>query len=141
MSASDPLIRTLVNALALLFIIYLIAVPFYMHFEGMHLVEAIYFVSVTITTVGYGDVTPKTDLGRMFTVLLLFSGVSIFFYHVTHIGQLKERAIDPHVQKRLQILRNLTALQTGDVKKEQIKKIKERIQQEREEKSQGFGKI
>lgn len=141
MPSTDSLTKTLLTAIALIFFLYLVAVPFYMHFEGFTLVEAIYFTSVTITTVGYGDVVPKTDVGRLFTVLLLFSGVSIFFYHVTHFGLFKERAIDPHVQKRLQMLRNLTMLQTGDVKKEQIKKIKERIEEERREKSQGFGKI
>ena len=141
MPSTDSLTKTLLTAIALIFFLYLVAVPFYMHFEGFTLVEAIYFTSVTITTVGYGDVVPKTDVGRLFTVLLLFSGVSIFFYHVTHFGLFKERAIDPHVQKRLQMLRNLTMFQTGDVKKEQIKKIKERIEEERREKSQGFGKI
>lgn len=141
MSSSDTVTRSLMNAIALIILLYILAVPFYMHFEGLNLVDAVYFTSVTITTVGYGDIYPKTTEGKMFTILLLFSGVSIFFYHVTHFGQFQERSIDPHIQTRLQILRNLTALQTGKVETSQIKKIKERIGQGRREKSQGVGKI
>ena len=37
-----------------------------------------YFVFVTVSTVGYGDFTPRTLLGRAFTVLIILSGVAFF---------------------------------------------------------------
>ena len=37
--------------------------------------DAFYFVVVTMTTVGYGDVTPLSQPGRMMTVLMIFTGV------------------------------------------------------------------
>lgn len=129
MDSSDPVIRSVLNAVILLLIIYIIAVPFYMYVEGFTLVESVYFVSVTIATVGYGDIVPKTTVGRIFTIGLMFSGVSIFFYHVTHLGQIRERSIDPYVQKRLQVLRNLTALHSGDIEKTELKKIRNRMEQ------------
>ncbi len=116
MPEMDPLRKSLITAVVLLSIVYLVAVPFYMHFEGWTLVEAFYFVSVTITTVGYGDVVPKTDIGRIFTVLVLFSGVSIFFYHVTHLGQFRERALDKQLMNRLSIFRTLASLRGRDEK-------------------------
>ncbi len=138
----DPVVRSLVNAVTLLLIVYLVAVPFYMHVEGMSLVDALYFTSVTITTVGYGDVVPRTEAGKLFTIGVLFSGISIFFYHLTHLGQFRERNIDPHVQRRLQILRNLTALQTGEVGKSELKKIKDKISAEKEsDRNHGFGRL
>ena len=37
--------------------------------------DAFYFVVVTMTTVGYGDVTPLSEAGRFMTVLMIFTGV------------------------------------------------------------------
>lgn len=37
--------------------------------------DAFYFVVVTMTTVGYGDVTPLSSVGRVMTVLMIFTGV------------------------------------------------------------------
>ncbi|MDE1834672.1 MAG: NAD-binding protein [Candidatus Micrarchaeota archaeon] len=45
--------------------------------------EALYFTVVTISTVGYGDITPVTDAGRVFTITLIISGLSIFLSAVT----------------------------------------------------------
>jgi len=150
MPTLDPVAKSLLNGVALILILYVIAVPFFIYVEGLTLVEAIYFVTVTITSAGYGDIVPKTDVGRMFTVVLLLSGVSIFFYHVTHIGQFKERTIDPHIQRRLQILRNLTSLQGGEVESAQLKKIKEKMYLDKDkgsgkdkgdDRNHGFGRL
>lgn len=37
--------------------------------------DAFYFVVVTMTTVGYGDVTPLSQPGRVMTLLMIFTGV------------------------------------------------------------------
>ncbi len=39
--------------------------------------ESFYWSLVTMTTVGYGDVTPKTQHGRIIATVLMFAGVSI----------------------------------------------------------------
>lgn len=39
--------------------------------------QALWFVVVTLTTVGYGDVYPVTTGGKMFTVLILITGIGI----------------------------------------------------------------
>jgi voltage-gated potassium channel len=49
-------------------------------------VEALYFTVVTISTVGYGDITPVTTLGRIFVIILIISGLSIFLSAVTVIS-------------------------------------------------------
>lgn len=45
--------------------------------------EAVYFTIVTISTVGYGDITPITGLGRIFVMLLIIFGLSIFLSALT----------------------------------------------------------
>ncbi len=110
MPESEHVRRSLLNALVLVAILYLVAVPFYMHFEKLSPVDAFYFTSATITTVGYGDIAPQTDIGKIFTVFLIFSGVSIVFYHITHLGQLREKTVDKQVLDRLAIFRNITSL-------------------------------
>ncbi len=37
--------------------------------------DAFYFVVVTMTTVGYGDVTPLSEPGKIMTLLMIFTGV------------------------------------------------------------------
>ena len=48
------------------------------HREGFESIpQSIYWAVVTITTVGYGDVSPVTPLGKFLSVLLMLSGYSI----------------------------------------------------------------
>ncbi len=74
------------NILALLkFLLVLVAmmIVFTLAFHGIMVLEGqehtildgLYWTAVTMSTLGYGDITFHTDLGRMFSVLVLLSGV------------------------------------------------------------------
>ncbi len=39
--------------------------------------DAFYFSVVTMTTVGYGDITPVSETGRLFTLLMIWTGVTL----------------------------------------------------------------
>ena len=43
-----------------------------------NLFEDLWFVVVSLTTVGYGDITPSTVFGKVFSLVLLLIGVFIF---------------------------------------------------------------
>ena len=45
------------------------------------LFDAIWYTLVTITTVGYGDITPHSVLGRTSAMILLLAGVALFGAH------------------------------------------------------------
>ena len=42
-----------------------------------HFFDALYWATVTLTTVGYGDLCPVTDLGRFVSMLSSIFGVAI----------------------------------------------------------------
>ena len=46
--------------------------------EGIPTAQGIYFSFVTATTVGYGDITPKTGIGQCVAVYLSFIGTILF---------------------------------------------------------------
>lgn len=55
--------------------------------------DAFYFVVVTMTTVGYGDVTPLSQPGRLMTVLMIFTGVLFIPWQLSElIGQVVKTA-------------------------------------------------
>lgn len=44
--------------------------------------DAVYFSVVTMTTVGFGDVTPISEPGRLLTVLMIFTGIALIPWQV-----------------------------------------------------------
>ena len=50
---------------------------FYSQVEGWSLVDSFYFSVVTLTTVGYGDLTPDTPVGKLATTIYIFFGLSV----------------------------------------------------------------
>jgi voltage-gated potassium channel len=52
--------------------------------------DAFYFSIVTMTTVGFGDVTPISKLGRLLTVLMILTGIALIPWQV---GDLIKRLV------------------------------------------------
>lgn len=49
----------------------------YRFLEDWSWVDALYFSTVAVTTVGFGDLTPSSDASKLFTVFYILSGISI----------------------------------------------------------------
>lgn len=49
----------------------------FMRLEGLTFLNSLYLTAETLSTVGYGDVAPKTPEGRVFSVVLMLGGASI----------------------------------------------------------------
>lgn len=60
------------------------------------LTSALYFATVTMSTVGYGDVTPTTPQAKLFTVSIIVLGITIF---ATSLGAIVGPAIGGGIRK------------------------------------------
>ncbi|HEY6231327.1 MAG TPA: potassium channel protein [Pyrinomonadaceae bacterium] len=58
------------------------AVGFYV-IEGWSFLASLYVAAQTVTTVGYGDVTPATRNGRIFATIFMLAGVGVVLYALT----------------------------------------------------------
>ena len=55
--------------------------------EGWSLLDSLYVSAQTVTTVGYGDLTPGTRNGRIFSTVFMLGGVGIVLYALTTMVQ------------------------------------------------------
>ena len=67
-------------------IVILVGSYLYQNIEGWSYLDSLYFVVVTTTTIGYGDLAPLTDVGKIFTIFFSFFGIAMVFYFISVIG-------------------------------------------------------
>ncbi|TAK89721.1 two pore domain potassium channel family protein [Patescibacteria group bacterium] len=60
-----------------------IGTVFYHYIERFSWLNAYYFSVITLTTVGYGDLVTKTDIGKLFTTFYILVGVGIVTTFIT----------------------------------------------------------
>ena len=70
-----------------LLLIIIVATLGYHFIEGWDFTDSIYTAIVTLSTVGYGDFSPQTWEGKLFTVILIIFGVGTMFYTVVLLAE------------------------------------------------------
>jgi voltage-gated potassium channel len=55
--------------------------------EGWSILDSLYVTAQTLTTVGFGDLTPRTGVGRAFATVFMLVGVGIVLYALTSTVQ------------------------------------------------------
>lgn len=80
----EPKVQAL---LGLTFTLIFIATFVYYFVEGWSLLDSVYFSVMTISTVGYGDITPVTAFGKIFTILYVLCGLGVFVAAATAIAE------------------------------------------------------
>ena len=73
-------------ALLLLLVIFFVGITGFIIIEGYTLAEAFYMTVLTVSTVGFNEVRPLSDIGRLFTAFLIIFSFSTFVYAVTSIS-------------------------------------------------------
>ncbi|MBN2885003.1 two pore domain potassium channel family protein [Patescibacteria group bacterium] len=70
----------------LTFFILLMGTIAYHHIENWGWLDSFYFSVTTLTTVGFGNIAPETNFGKLFTVFYIFLGIGVIFSFITAIG-------------------------------------------------------
>lgn len=79
--------RRFINLLLAIAIIILFGTLGFYLIEGWSLTNSLYVAVQTVTTVGYGDVTPTTRGGRLFSIIFMLAGVGTVLYGLTSTVQ------------------------------------------------------
>jgi voltage-gated potassium channel len=69
---------------------------FYWLVEGLRPVDALYFSVTTLATVGYGDFSPETTVGKLFTIVYVLVGVGLL---LAFLGRLAGQVVATHADR------------------------------------------
>ena len=73
-----PYLKAFRLPLILTVIIMLVGTIGYIVIDKMPLMDAVYQTGITFTTVGFGEIAPISQLGRIFTITLIITGFAVF---------------------------------------------------------------
>tara|TARA_R110000796_G_scaffold252640_2_gene389761 strand:+ start:10508 stop:10828 length:321 start_codon:yes stop_codon:yes gene_type:complete len=57
----------------------------YHYLEHWTWLDSLYFSIITLTTIGYGDFSPQTDWGKIFTIVYIIVGVGLILTFINTV--------------------------------------------------------
>jgi len=108
-----PLLKKIIMMTILVLVVYLIgAMGYYIIEPEYNFLDSFYMSAITLTTVGYGEIHPLSNAGRIFTIVFIMSSIGVVVYGVGSIaaiifeGQLKNTFREQKMEKKIAKLKN-----------------------------------
>ncbi len=86
--SAGSVLRSVVRSIGLLGGLLITGVLGYTLIEGWSVLDAVWMVIITITTIGYGEPHPLSAAGRVFTLFFISGGVGVGAYSISQVTQL-----------------------------------------------------
>ncbi|GAB7357719.1 hypothetical protein MBLNU459_g0381t1 [Dothideomycetes sp. NU459] len=99
----------------------LAAAEVYSYIEGWNFLDAVYFVNVTLFTIGFGDFTPQTHLGRSLFFPMAVGGILFVGLIIANIRTLVLESGSRKISTRMVEKARFKALKSGDPKNALLK--------------------
>src|SRR4051794_25632216 len=86
----------------------------YQWIEGWTFLDAVYMAVITLTTVGFGEIHPLSENGRIFTIFLSLGGIFTLFYAASETirvivsGEVGKALFSGRMERRLSELKDHT---------------------------------
>jgi voltage-gated potassium channel len=84
----------------------------YVYLESYRLLDAFYMTIITVGTVGFTEVQPLSDIGRLFTSVLILTTLGVFAYSITLIshsfveGDARRYFLNQYLRRRISKMKN-----------------------------------
>ena len=112
-------LRNFTRPFLLLIVILLFGSSGYQLLEGWTFLDSLYMTTITLTTVGFGEVRPLSPGGKIFTIVLIYTGIFLYAITVNSILQMfmEERFRDVfwklRMEKKIKELKNHIVIAGG----------------------------
>lgn len=111
----NPWLATTLRQIIILFILFNLLIVFgtsgYMALEGFSFLDALFMTVITLTTVGFGEVRPLDDNGRIFTIVLILMGAGFVAYNFAYFSQVLLDENLPEFYRRRRLKKQLEKLE------------------------------
>ncbi len=104
--------QRLILPFALLMVVFGIGVGWYWRVEDIRLLDAVYQSVITLSTVGFAEVEPLDDSGRIFTIGFILAGIGLMLYVASALvefvvaGEIRAMVGRRRSQRRVQRMEN-----------------------------------
>jgi len=104
-------LKTLLVALGLLMLVITIGSTGFVVLERYRFLDAVYMTVITMATVGFSEVVPLSDTGKVFTIFLIIFSMGIFGYVITSVTRIIFEGILHQSYKEYQVRKKIIKLE------------------------------